>query len=235
VVAARTLGTYLRFVARRTTYLAIDADGKEMDLATIASVVGQLAERLIATYWIDNALPFATLSFAHPGLVALARGFRFLIDDTYGGRLSALSIASAGGRYAMLALPGNPLRLKQVSAVIAERRSCIFPVDGGGPYHEVGTGIAGLATALRASIVPMSVRSSRDFIMPHRSRIRVPMPGGRIVVAVGAAIEVRKADLRTEVAGRVKHALDAVGTLAGRIAGGEPLPAPRFAPHVESR
>ena len=54
VAAARFLRTYLRFVARRTTYIAVDAEGREIDLAAIAGAVAQLGERLIATYWIDR-------------------------------------------------------------------------------------------------------------------------------------------------------------------------------------
>jgi hypothetical protein len=159
-------------------------------------------------------LPFATLSFANAGLLAFARRFRFLIDDTLGGRLSGYSIASVGGRYAMLALPGNPLRLKQVSAVIAERGSCIFPVDGGGPYREVGTGIIGLAASLRAAIVPLSVQASRTLTFPHRSRLRVPLPGGRIVVGLGEPIMVRKDTPRRETAAAVKQSLDRIEALA---------------------
>jgi len=174
----------------------------------LARVVAGYGERLVATYWIDNALPFATLSFAHPGLVAFAKTFRFLIDDTFGGRLSGYSIGSVGGRYAMLALPGDPLRLKQVSAVLHEGTSCIFPVDGGGPYREAGTGIVGLAVALKAPIVPLSVQASRSWTFPHRSRIRVPLPGGRIVVGVGDPIAVGTSDRRRAVADRVKQSLD---------------------------
>jgi hypothetical protein len=210
LAAARALSAYLRLVARRSTYAAADATGRALDLDRLAETVGRAGERLIATYWIDNALPFATLSFANAGLVAFARRFRFLIDDTLGGRMSGYSIASVGGRYTMLALPGNPLRLKQVSAVIAEGRSCVFPVDGGGPYRQAGTGIIGLACALGAAIVPLSVQASRAVTFPHRSRLRVPLPGGRIVVGVGEAIVVAKAMPRRAAAAAVKQSLDAI-------------------------
>jgi hypothetical protein len=212
--AAHVLRAYLRRVARRSVYVAVDAAGTPLPVDGLAEHVGRFGERLIATYWIDNALPFATLSFANPGLLAFARRFRFLIDDTLGGRLSGHAIASVGGRYAMLALPGNPLRLKQVSAVMAESGSCIFPVDGGGPYREAGTGIIGLATALRASIVPLTVQGSRAVIYPHRSRLRVPLPGGRIVVGVGDPIAVGKETPRRAAAARVKEALDRLETVA---------------------
>jgi hypothetical protein len=195
----------------------VDQRGHAIPVEDLAGIMAGYGERLVATYWIDNALPFATLSFAHPGLVAFAKTFRFLIDDTFGGRLSGYSIGSVGGRYAMLALPGDPQRLKQVSAVIHEGSSCIFPVDGGGPYREAGTGIVGLAVALKAPIVPLSVQASRAWIFPHRSRIRVPLPGGRIVVGVGDAIAVDKSDPRRTIAERVKHALDHMGNITHAI------------------
>ncbi len=195
-------------VARRTRYAAVDARGHDVGLDDLVHVVAGYGERLVATYWIDNALPFATLSFGHPGLAAFAKTFRFLIDDTFGGRLSGYAIGSVGGRHAMLALPGDPLRLKQVSAVMREGGSCIFPVDGGGPYREAGTGIVGLAVALAAPIVPLSVQASRAWTYPHRSRIRVPLPGGRIVVGVGDPIAVHKSDPRRAVADRIKESLD---------------------------
>jgi hypothetical protein len=233
---AALLRAYLRVVARHSAYSAVDHRGRGIDLDGLADVVGAYGERLVATYWIDNALPLATLSFAHPGLTAFARQFRFLIDDTYGGRLSAHSIASVGGRYAMLAVPGNPLRLKQVSALIREGGSCIFPVDGGGPYRRAGTGIVGLATALKAAIVPLAVRASRSFALPHRSRVRVPFPGGRVVVGVGAPIPVQKTDIRRDVAARVQRALNemdrVVGGTAARYAAG--LVADRYRPPSES-
>lgn len=220
VTTARLLRAYLRSVARRSVYSAVDGNGRPLDVARLAETVGEYGERLVATYWIDNALPFATLSFAQPGLVAFAQRFRFLIDDTFGGRLSGYAIASAGGRYAMLALPGNPLRLKQVSRVIAAGGSCIFPVDGGGPYRQAGTGIVGLAGALKASIVPLSVQASRSFTLPHRSGIRVPLPGGRIVVGIGGPIVVRKEDARREVAALVKRSLDLVESRACAVRDG---------------
>ncbi len=214
LAAARALRAYLRLVARTSRYAAVDAAGGALDVDRLADAVARFGDRLIATYWIDNALPFATLSCANAGLMAFARRFRFLIDDTLGGRLSGYSIASGGGRYTMLALPGNPLRLKQVGTVIAEGGSCIFPVDGGGPYREAGTGIVGLATALRAAIVPLTVQASRALTYPHRSRLRVPLPGGRIVVGVGDPIAVRKDTPRRDAAAAVKQALDRIETVA---------------------
>ncbi len=192
----------------------MDHDGRVIDVDAVAPTVARFGEPLIATYWIDNALPFATLFFGAPGLAAFARSFRFLIDDTFGGRVSEHSIASAGGRSTMLALPGDSLRLTQVHAVMAARSSCVFPVDGGGPYHEVGTGIVGLATALRAAIVPISVQASRSIVFPHRSRLTVPLPGGRVVVGVGAPIAVRKTDPRRDVAAVVKASLDRLALVA---------------------
>jgi hypothetical protein len=210
LASAKLLRSYIRFVARRSRYAAIDARGRTLELARLEDTVAEYGDRLLATYWIDNALPFATLLFAHPGLEAFARRFRFLIDDTFGGRLSGYAIDRAGGRYVMLALPGHPLRFEQVSTVIAEGGSCIFPVDGGGPYREAGTGIVGLAVALKASIVPLSVQASRSVAYPHRSRVRIPCPGGRIVVGVGDPIAVRKDDVRRDAAARVKESLNRI-------------------------
>jgi hypothetical protein len=213
-------------VARRSHYAAVDARGRTLDLARLEATVAAYGDPLLATYWIDNALPFATLLFAHPGLEAFARRFRFLIDDTFGGRLSGYAIERAGGRYVMLALPGDPLRLEQVSTVIAEGGSCIFPVDGGGPYREAGTGIVGLAVALKASIVPLSVHASRSFTYPHRSRLRVPWPGGTIVVGVGDPIAVQKGDVRRATAALVKESLNRIEQSARHACGGDDRLAP---------
>jgi lysophospholipid acyltransferase (LPLAT)-like uncharacterized protein len=59
---------------------------------------------------------------------------------------------------------------------MTRRSSCAFPVDGGGPYRQVGTGIVTLAASLRAAIVPLAAVVRPAVPSLHGSRVRVPLP-----------------------------------------------------------
>lgn len=115
----------------------------------------------------------------------------------------------------MLERLGRPERLEQLCGVVRRGGSYAFAVDGGGPYFEVGTGVATLARALRAFIVPIAVTASPALPVPHRSRISFPLPHCRTTLAIGTPIDGLQADRRRVVA-EVRAALVSLGGVIRR-------------------
>ena len=163
---------------------------------------------MILCYYIEDALGVATLALMHAEFLALMRSLRCLVDQTVAGRVSGAIIEELGGRFTLLPRPGDPDRLRGVHAVIQEGGSCAFPVDGGGPYRQVGTGIVGLAASMNAAIVPIGVRVAPAAIFAPQSKVRVPWPRCRLVAAIGDDIRVRRGADRRAAAAALRGALD---------------------------
>jgi lysophospholipid acyltransferase (LPLAT)-like uncharacterized protein len=170
--------------------------------------------RSLLTYWIGDALAVATLACIHPAFLAVMREFRCVVDDTIGGRISASLVGRLGGTCTLLPLPGDPERLRRVHGLIVDRASCAFPVDGGGPYRRVGTGLIGLASALQASIVPLAVHAFPSVPVTPWSRVRLPLLGSRVVCGMGELIPVQPQSDRRAVAEKVRDTLETLGRLA---------------------
>jgi lysophospholipid acyltransferase (LPLAT)-like uncharacterized protein len=88
--------------------------------------------------------------------------------------------------------------------------SYAFAVDGGGPYSEVGNGVATLARTLKAFVVPLAAVAYPALPWPHRSRISFPLPRCRTTVAIGKPIDGLGAD-RQAVVAAIQAALEALG------------------------
>lgn len=192
-----------------------DARGDVLEAAAVDARLERLlapAEPLIVTYWIEDALAVAVLPLVHRGFARMLSTVTCVVDDTFAGRVAGRYIDAIAGRYALLALPGNPDRLSQVHALMKRRSSCAFPVDGGGPYHEVGTGIISLALSLRASILTIAAVARPALPAVHASRVRLPFPRSTIAVAIGERLPVRRDEDRRAEALRLRAALDEVGT-----------------------
>ncbi len=189
----------------------MDAGGAFLDTRDVdarLAAYGRRVQPLLLSYYIADALGVAALALVHPGFLALMRTLRCLVDDTLTGRVSGAIIEDLGGRFALLPRLDDPDRVRAVYEVIREGGSCAFPVDGGGPYRQVGTGVIGLAASLRATILPIAVQVAPSFSLAPQSRVRVPAPRCRIVAAMGEPIPaVRGADRRATAA-RLKETLD---------------------------
>jgi lysophospholipid acyltransferase (LPLAT)-like uncharacterized protein len=213
VALARIVEPYLHWVARSSTWSWTDARGRLVDGPVVDPRLVSLARRaqpFVFTYYIADALGVATLGLMHVEFRRLLRGVRCLVDDTLTGRVSGALIEHLGGRYALLPRAEDPDRLRAVQAVIRSGDSCAFPVDGGGPYRRVGTGLVGLAESLGATIVPFAVRIAPAVVVAPRSRVRVPVWRCRAVAAMGDEIRVARRADRRAAAATVQGALDAL-------------------------
>jgi lysophospholipid acyltransferase (LPLAT)-like uncharacterized protein len=210
---------YLRQVARSSRCGWLTSRGDRVDSAEVNRKLIGLAcggQPLILSYYIEDALGIATLALMHAEFLRLMRTVRCLIDQTVAGRVSAAIIENLGGRYVSLPHVGDPNRLREVHAVITEGGSCAFPVDGGGPYRQVGTGIVGLAASLNAVIVPIAVRVAPAVTFAPQSKVQVPWPRGRLVAAIGDDVRVRRGGDRGTTAATLKEALDGLSAAVRR-------------------
>ncbi|MEO6027056.1 MAG: hypothetical protein ABIR79_09355 [Candidatus Binatia bacterium] len=210
-ILARMVEPYLHWIARSSEWAWTDPRGRFVDGSHIDPRLESLTRRgqpVILSYYIADALGVATLGLMHVEFRRLMRGLRCLVDDTVAGRVSGAMIEHLGGRFALLPRPGDPDRLRGVHGVIRSGGSCAFPVDGGGPYRQVGTGIIGLAASLNAVIVPFAVRVTPAIVFAPQSRVRVPMPRCRAVAAMGDEIRVARGGDRRATAAVLKDALD---------------------------
>lgn len=202
---------YLHWIARSSEWAWTDPRGRLVDGSQVDPRLARLTRRgqpIILTYYIADALGVATLGLMHVEFRRLMRGLRCLVDDTVAGRVSGAMIGHLGGRHALLPRPGDPDRLRSVQGVIRSGGSCAFPVDGGGPYRQVGTGIIGLAASMNAVIVPFAVRVTPAIVFAPQSRVRVPVPRCRAVAAMGDEIGVARGGDRRATAAALKDALD---------------------------
>ncbi len=208
---ARLVEPYLHWIARSSEWAWTDTRGRLVDGTQIDPRLASLARRgqpFILSYYIADALGVATLGLMHVEFRRLMRSLRCLVDDTVAGRVSGAMIEHLGGRFALLPRPGDPERLRGLQGVIRSGGSCAFPVDGGGPYREVGTGIIGLAASLNAVILPFAVRVTPAIVFAPQSRVRVPVPRCRAVAAMGDEIRVDRRGDRRATAAALKGALD---------------------------
>jgi lysophospholipid acyltransferase (LPLAT)-like uncharacterized protein len=209
--AARLLCRYLRSTADRSCVVWCDAEGHIQDARAADEFIGRIlanAQPLIATYWITDALAVALMPLVDGGFADLFSSVTCVVDDTFAGRVAGGYIERISGQYALLALPGDPERLRQVLALMKRRISCAFPVDGGGPYRQVGTGIISLSMALRASIVPIVAMTRPALPAIHPSKVRLPAPATTVFAAIGHPLPPVYDEDRHAQATRLRSALD---------------------------
>lgn len=209
-------------MARSASLRWVDGDGRLLDERSVERRLATLRRRespVIMSYYIADALGVATLALAHGRFFEWMQGLRCIVDDTFAGRASAAIIAALGGRFTVLALPGDSERVRGVYEVIRAGGSCAFPVDGGGPYREVGTGVVALAASLGAAIVPVSAGLSPALTFAPQSRVRVPTPKCRLVAAIGDEVSVGRGANRREVADALEGTLDALAHVVRTTAG----------------
>lgn len=219
--AARLLYRYLRSTAHRSTVVWCGTDGQAEDGEIAGRRIRALIsdrEPVIVTYWIADALAVAVMPLLDQNLARLFSAVTCVVDDTFAGRIAGRYIEEIGGSYARLALPGDPERLRQVLDLMTNRTPCAFPVDGGGPYREVGTGIVSLSMTLRAPIVPIAVVSRPALPAVHRSKVRLPMPVASIVAAIGQPLSPTFEGDRRAHAARLEGALEELRVRVRRTA-----------------
>jgi lysophospholipid acyltransferase (LPLAT)-like uncharacterized protein len=169
----------------------------------------------IITYWVADSLAVTLLPFASAALGGALVDMEFLVDETFGGRVTAAVIGRAGGTTRMLALPGDPRRLHALRDVMRTPRKYGFAVDGGGPYGEVGTGIVGLAGTLGATILPLAATARPAIGLGHASQVKLPLPRCRLNLAVGLPLTVHRHADRRAIATQLREALRSLHAVLG--------------------
>jgi hypothetical protein len=220
VLLARAVLAYLRRVARSTRIRWVDECGdvvRSTDVDSRFTILARRRQPVVLTYYIADALGVAALALADPEFLALMRTLRCIVDDTVAGRVSGAIIEQLGGRYALLPLPGDPNRVRGVYDVIRAGEPCAFPVDGGGPYRQVGTGVIGLAASLSAIIVPLAVHLTRSVSFAPQSKVRVPVPGARLIASMAEPVRIVRGGDRQAAALTVKGALDRISLAVDRV------------------
>jgi len=210
-VAARVLSRYLRSTARWGVARYVDERGRALDSVDVRGALASRADGrpLLPVYWGADAIAVATLPFLGPPFLEAARRITFLFDETFGGRVCAGLVNQLGGQSVMLAPAGRPERLEHLSLVLRRGGSFAFAVDGGGPYFRVGTGVASLARALKAFVVPLACAATPAIPWLHRSGISFPLPRCRVTAAIGRPID--GSGPRQTVVEEIQAALDSLG------------------------
>ena len=223
-IAARALTGYLRGVARHGTMRCLDGDARPLDAAAIVSALATPRSddrpRLVV-YWLADAPSIALLPFLEVAFLRSARAVTFLFDETFGGHVCAALVDELRSRYVLLERSERPERLEQLRGVIRRGGSYAFAIDGGGPYFEVGSGVATLARTLKAFIVTIAAVAHPALPVPHRSRISFPLPRCRMTVAIGKPIDGLNGD-RRRIMAEIKAALESLGRVVRRTPGEGP-------------
>jgi lysophospholipid acyltransferase (LPLAT)-like uncharacterized protein len=215
--AAHILEMYMGALARRGQCACVDARTRRLSAADLGQALGRGREDgrpLVIAYWVADAFAIMLALLAQPELREFLQPVRFLLDDTVGGRLSARFIERFRGHHITLKVAGDPTRLKQLRMVVAEGGSCAFAVDGGGPYFEVGTGTIALAVALGACVLPLAAQVHPAMPVAYASKVRLPLPGCRTIMAIGAPIPVSRSTDRARAAASVRESLVALRAVA---------------------
>ncbi len=186
---ARVVDYYLQRVAMRSSYSCLDEAGRSVAPQELqARIDGMLRawRPILLVYWISDTLTLATAAMRTPPFLRLLRSVRVVVDSTLAGRSTARFLNAHGAQYSVLGHSGGAARLSELSDLMRNRRSCAIAVDGGGPYSTVRPGLAAFAASMRAVVVPLAAWSSRAVPITLRSKVRLPLPGGHITVALGA-------------------------------------------------
>jgi lysophospholipid acyltransferase (LPLAT)-like uncharacterized protein len=211
-VAARLLGAYLAFVYRTTRWRLVGAEHVEAARAAHGNVV--------AAFWHEN-LPLMPELLRQAGqgaaahvLVSRHRDGRFIGEVVRRFGISMVYASSSrGGAAGLLAL----LRLTRTGAIVV-----ITPDGPRGPRREAAPGVAQLAASARLPILPCAGRVSRGIALRSWDRMVVPLPFGRGVLAVAAAVPVGREEGRDALP-RIAAGLDAACDAADAALG---LPRP---------
>jgi lysophospholipid acyltransferase (LPLAT)-like uncharacterized protein len=210
-VGARALHRYLRSLARCGVARYVDDGGRLLDPGDVRRALAPRADGrpLLPVYWGADAVAIALLPFLEATFLEAAQRLTFLFDETFGGRVCAGLVAQLGSQSVMLARAGRPERLEHLSFVMRRGGSFALAVDGGGPYFRVGTGVASLARALKAVVVPLACTATPAVPWLHRSGISFPLPRCRVTAAIGRPIDASRP--RQTVVEEIQAALDSLG------------------------
>lgn len=178
------------------------------DVSELARLDALLAagQPVVAVFWHGNDLPLFPLLSGRRGLVVTSRSFRGAIIAGIARAFGYQSQQVGGAPHST----GKALRreLARPGALVG------IAVDGPlGPRHVVKPGAVVLAARAGAQILPVRAVASRVATLGHRwDKPELPLPGARVVLRVGAPIEITAAEGAAPdlAAARVAEALEAL-------------------------
>jgi lysophospholipid acyltransferase (LPLAT)-like uncharacterized protein len=176
ILLASAARVYLRLLAATTRIETIGLTPEEVRSRGAFPCVG--------VFWHARLL-WPALEFRGPD-------YAVLVSDHFDGELIGRIVAGWGTR----TVPGSSLRggteaLRAAHRLLAEGVSIAIAPDGPvGPREVAKAGAVALAKLSGRPIVPMSFAPTLALTLSTWDRLRVPLPGSRLVVAVGEPLLV---------------------------------------------
>jgi lysophospholipid acyltransferase (LPLAT)-like uncharacterized protein len=165
----------------------------------------------------DGPLLLAFWHGKYFGLLALLRGIggRVFVADGPRGEIIGEICRTFGSFPVVLPRHQRDASLNRMRAALADPLPCATAFDGPlGPPHRVKESLLELATAVGATILPLSVEARPRLVLRWRwDRREIPWPFARVELRVGKAIKVPRGLSREDQlrwCERVKQSLDAL-------------------------
>lgn len=209
VFLARLLGLYLAF-ALRTTRWTLHG---EVHLAPHAA-----GQPCVAAFWHER-LPLM------PALWVRARGARTRIHVLVSRHRDGRFIAEVIRRFRVDMVYGSSSKggaagmRRMIELLAAGDQVAITPDGPRGPRREAAAGVAQLAAASGAPVLPAAAQTTRHRLLPTWDRMVLPLPFGRGVVVCGPTIAVPPDGWR-EALPVITAALDEAAAEADRLCAG---------------
>lgn len=200
----RAVGGYLQRVATHVEIVA--GHQNEERLSAIARVCG--FRKVVLCYWIEDMLPLMLARYTRGSMAGIFERVEFIVDDTYGGHLTAAILARLGTQTRCLHWFSQAARAKDVRELIRSTRPIGITADGHGPYGCVDARLARLLRQGKAIAVPLASAQSRSWSFRLRARLSIPRSGSRVGIVLGEAIDASTAEegLREALENGIGHA-----------------------------
>jgi lysophospholipid acyltransferase (LPLAT)-like uncharacterized protein len=160
----------------------------------------------ILAFWHGRMLPMLPLR-AHR-----ARGIHVLVSPSDDGGLASIALRRFGYRVVRGSLSrGGSRALREMDDVLANGGQLVLTPDGPrGPRHQMNSGVAWLARASGAPIVPVGVAVDRAWHLRSWDRFTIPKPFARVVIAYGDPVRVARTATDGELEGLTQQLRDAM-------------------------
>lgn len=140
-------------------------------------------------HWHQSLL---MLVIPHRNTRAAALASRSKDGEIISGYLEAIGIRPVRGSSSRGAVAGA----RELMRVLHEGYNIVLTVDGPrGPFKQVKDGAIEIARRHGVPLIPLAVRASREFCFKRSwDQFRIPVPGSRLVVGYGEALQLAPGD-----------------------------------------
>lgn len=205
----------------------ISLAGVAVATAELAGLAKYAGRRLLFAHPIEDVVPRLVVD------CVLRREFGedhlpdalFVCSDGFVGQLAARILRKMGREDITLTSQMGARRIAELRRIARESRPiCIVSNGLGGGYAPQHDGIHprlwAFARSRNAVVVPIAVSCSRALRVPWPGRLVIPAPYSRIAVAVGPAVDARRAGLQDQSVLEESHR-GALRQAIGLLSGGE--------------